>query len=47
MRGSKDDALVWPCMALGFGAVLLNAWLAVRALAAAKLEARRRLEMNP
>lgn len=38
---------VWPCMALGFGVVLLNAWLAVRSLAAAKQEARRRLEMNP
>jgi heme exporter protein CcmD len=38
---------VWPCMLLGFGVVLLNAWLAVRALADAKAEARRRLEMNP
>jgi heme exporter protein CcmD len=37
---------VWPCMLLGFGVVLLNAWLAVRALAAARREARRRLEMN-
>ena len=24
---------VWPCMLLGFGVVVLNAWLAVRALA--------------
>jgi heme exporter protein D len=38
---------VWPCFLLGFGAVVLNAWLAVRALAAAKLAAKRRLEMNP
>jgi heme exporter protein CcmD len=37
---------VWPCMLLGFGVVLLNAWLAVRALADAHREARRRLEMN-
>jgi heme exporter protein CcmD len=38
---------VWPCFALCFGVVILNAWLAVSALAHAKLEARRRLEMNP
>ena len=38
---------VWPCFVLGMGAVLLNAWLAMRSLAAAKLEAKRRLEMNP
>jgi len=38
---------VWPCMVLGFGVVLLNAWLAVRALANARRDARRRLEMNP
>ena len=38
---------VWPAFALGFGVALLNAWLATRALAQAKLEARRRLEMNP
>ena len=38
---------VWPCMVLGFGVVLLNAWLAVRALATARRDARRRLEMNP
>ena len=37
---------VWPCMVLGFGVVLLNAWLAVRALATARRDARRRLEMN-
>lgn len=38
---------VWPCFLLGFGVVILNAWLASRSLAAAKLDARRRLEMNP
>jgi heme exporter protein CcmD len=38
---------VWPCMLLGVGVVLLNAWLAVRALANARRDARRRLEMNP
>ena len=38
---------VWPCMVLGFGVVLLNAWLAMRALTTAKRDARRRLEMNP
>lgn len=38
---------VWPCMALGFGVVLLNAWLAVRSLAEARRDAKRRLEMNP
>jgi heme exporter protein CcmD len=37
---------VWPCFVLGFGAVLLNAWLASRALALARQEARRRLEMR-
>jgi heme exporter protein D len=37
---------VWSCMLLGFGVVLLNAWLAVRSLANARQEARRRLEMN-
>ena len=37
---------VWPCMLLGFGVVVLNAWLAVRALADARRDARRRLEMN-
>ena len=37
---------VWPCMMLGFVVVLLNAWLATRALAQAKRDARRRLEMN-
>ena len=37
---------VWPCMLLGFGVVLLNAWLAARSLANARQEARRRLEMN-
>jgi heme exporter protein CcmD len=37
---------VWPCMLLGLGVVLLNAWLAVRALDEARREARRRLEMN-
>ena len=38
---------VWPSFLLGFGVVILNAWLAVRSLAAAKRDARRRLEMNP
>jgi heme exporter protein CcmD len=38
---------VWPSFALGFGAVLLNAWLASRSLAEAQEQARRRLEMNP
>jgi heme exporter protein CcmD len=38
---------VWPSFALGLGVALLNAWLATRALANAKKEARRRLEMNP
>jgi heme exporter protein CcmD len=38
---------VWPSFALGLGVALLNAWLAIRALANAKKEARRRLEMNP
>ena len=38
---------VWPCFLLCFGAVVLNAWLASRSLANAKVEARRRLEMNP
>jgi heme exporter protein CcmD len=38
---------VWPCIGLGVGVVLLNAWLAVRALANARQEARRRMEMNP
>ena len=37
---------VWPSFVLGFGAVLLNAWLAVRSLANARREARRRLEIN-
>jgi heme exporter protein CcmD len=37
---------VWPCILLGLGVVLLNAWLAVRSLDEARREARRRLEMN-
>jgi heme exporter protein D len=37
---------LWPCFALGLGVTLLNVWLATRALANARLEARRRLEMN-
>ena len=37
---------VWPCMLLGFGVVLLNVWLAMRSLANARREARRRLEIN-
>jgi heme exporter protein CcmD len=38
---------VWPSFLLGFGVVILNAWLAVRSLKVAKRDARRRLEMNP
>jgi heme exporter protein CcmD len=38
---------VWPSFVLGFGTVILNAWLASRALARARLDAKRRLEMNP
>jgi heme exporter protein CcmD len=38
---------VWPSFLLCFGAVALNAWLATRALADARREAKRRLEMNP
>jgi heme exporter protein CcmD len=38
---------VWPCVLLAFGVVVLNAWLAVRSLAEARREAKRRLEMNP
>jgi heme exporter protein CcmD len=38
---------VWPAFALGFGVVLLNVWLAKRALADAERDARRRLEMKP
>jgi heme exporter protein CcmD len=37
---------VWPCFLLGFGVVILNAWLASRSLASAREQARRRLEMN-
>jgi heme exporter protein CcmD len=37
---------VWPSFVLGFGAVLLNAWLAARSLANARREARRRMEIN-
>jgi heme exporter protein CcmD len=36
---------LWPSFALGFGVVALNAWLAARALANARREARRRLEI--
>jgi heme exporter protein CcmD len=38
---------VWASFLLGFGAVILNAWLAMRSLANAREQARRRLEMNP
>jgi heme exporter protein CcmD len=38
---------VWPAFALGFGIVVLIYIMAVSSLAAAKQEARRRLEMNP
>ena len=44
---SGHGKYVWPCFLLGFGTVVLNAWLATRTLADAKREARRRLEMNP
>jgi heme exporter protein CcmD len=37
---------VWPSYALGFGIVLLNVWLARRALANAEKDARRRAEMS-
>jgi heme exporter protein CcmD len=37
---------VWPSFLLGFGVVILNAWLATRSLASAHEQARRRLEMN-
>ena len=38
---------VWPSFLLCFGVVLINAWLATRALRQARIDARRRLEMNP
>lgn len=38
---------LWPAFALGFGVIVLNYIMAVNSLAKAKLEARRRLEMNP
>lgn len=38
---------LWPAFALGFGVVVLNLVLALRSLAGAKLDARKRLEMNP
>jgi heme exporter protein CcmD len=38
---------LWPAFALGFGIVILNMVLAVRALKAAKEQARRRLEIAP
>lgn len=37
---------LWPAFALGFGIVILNMVLAVRALNVAKEHARRRLEMS-
>ncbi len=37
---------LWPCFILGIGVVVLNLVLALNSLAAAKQEARRRLEMN-
>ena len=36
---------LWPAFALGFGIVILNLVMALNSLAAAKQEARRRLEM--
>ena len=38
---------LWPAFALGFGVIVLNYIMAVNSLAKAKLEAKRRLEMNP
>jgi heme exporter protein CcmD len=37
---------LWPAFALGFGVVVLNLILAMNALARAKVEAKRRLEMS-
>ena len=37
---------LWPSFALGIGVIILNVVLAQRSLANAKLEARRRLEMQ-
>jgi heme exporter protein CcmD len=37
---------LWPAFLLGFGVVLLNLVLALRALASAKRDARRRMEMS-
>ena len=37
---------LWPAFALGFGIVILNVVLALRSLANAKQQARRRLEMT-
>jgi heme exporter protein CcmD len=37
---------LWPAFALGFGVVVLNLVLALNSLARAKLDARRRMEMN-
>ncbi len=36
---------VWPSLALGVGVLLLNVWLARRAVALAERDARRRQEM--
>jgi heme exporter protein CcmD len=37
---------LWPAFALGFGVVILNLVLAVRSLASAKRDAKRRLETS-
>ena len=37
---------VWPAYGITFAVVILNIWLALRALRVAKLEARRRLAVN-
>ena len=37
---------LWPAFALGFGIVILNLVLALNSLAAAKQEAKRRLETS-
>jgi heme exporter protein CcmD len=39
-------AYVWPSFGLGVGALLLNVWLARRAVAQAESEARRRIAMS-
>ena len=45
-RMSGYWAFVWGSFALGFGIVLLNVWLARRALVTAERDARRRMEIS-